>query len=250
MNSMHLIDYETPKPRPRWLSWLLVITTVGLTVLAVRTAIGAEIVGPERIDEHRLAIFEPRGGEKSSYAWTVHPIGIADVHTHGDSVVFTGRPGEYTLQLIEVGPSGDPAKPFEITQTFRNVTIGPAPPPPPPNPPPGPKDPFVSFVYSLAKSDPQTAAKIAENYSSVISRINAGAYASLSLDGKDGAKQAIANELLAANKPYSDAKPVWRKFFDELRTRMDADEKAGQHNTLEAVAAKLAKIQEGLSLAK
>lgn len=238
------IEYE-PRHRP---DWLAVVLTMFGAMLAIRMSAGAEIVGPERVDEHRLAIYEAKGGEKSSYAWTVHPIGQADVHEHNGSVIFTGRPGTYTLQLIEVGPTDDPARPFAITQTFRTVHIGKAPPTPPgpgPDPPPMPDlTGLAKTVYDLAKAgnDKATAKQLADNYDGVISGIVAGAYAG---DLK-AAKGQIVKDLYSLNHPLTADKPAFQKMFTELDKHMTAEDKAGKLATLNAIAETFRQIVAGL----
>lgn len=105
-----------------------------ILLLLSSVASGAEIVGPSKVEPYRMARFSAKGGEKSSFSWAVSPRGKTDSISCKDvDFAFVGPPGVYEVELLEIGPTGDPAKPFSLERTYHTVTIGIAPPTPDPD---------------------------------------------------------------------------------------------------------------------
>ena len=124
-----------------------------ILLLLSSVASGAEIVGPSKVEPYRLARFSAKGGEKSSFSWAVSPRGKTDSISCKDAdFAFVGPPGSYEVELLEIGPTGDPAKPFSLERTYHAVTIGEAPDPEPgPEPGPKPPAPLPDGKFGLAK---------------------------------------------------------------------------------------------------
>lgn len=169
-----------------------------ILVLSVASlARGLEIVGPDSAPVYRRAAWKAKAASSQTVSWGISPRGVADIQQVGEEILIWAPPGRYELELLAVGPSQDPVKPFTLERVYRQVTIGPPGPdnppviPPVPVPtPPLPDQPptFPAGKFGLAAKSwawagllaPDArgrAATVAANYRNVIAEIkkaNAG----------------------------------------------------------------------------
>lgn len=177
-----------------------------IVILSVASlAWGLEIVGPDSTPVYRRAAWKAKAAASQTVSWGINPRGVAEVQQVGDEILVWAPPGRYELELLAIGPSQDPVKPFTLERVYRQVTIGPAgpdnppvvppdvplvPPGPVPVPPPKPDQPptFPAGKFGLAAKSwawasllaPDArvrAATVAASYRNVIAEIkkaNAG----------------------------------------------------------------------------
>lgn len=126
-----LLDYIPPAPFVLALSLLLGGTA---------TAHAADIAGPERFPVYTLGEYRAAIGEQSAPLWFVGPRESASIKRVGNELAFTGPPGRYTIDLIEISYGGE-NKPPVTSQVSRVVEITGSAPPVPPGPEPNPPGP-------------------------------------------------------------------------------------------------------------
>jgi hypothetical protein len=212
-----------------------------VSVFLLCALLGAEIVGPKTVEPYTLAELQLQGtSESAQAAWEILPDGC-DYRQMGKGLLLTGKPGNYQASVILVDFDG---RTFERLKLSFSIGESPDPAPTPPGPAPSPLTGLAKIVYDLAAAtgDKDTAGKIAENYASSISIINAGAYAG----ELSAAKRKIVSDLYARNSPLTEGKQAWKELFNKLNEIFAAADKAGELSSLAEIAKRFGEIETGL----
>lgn len=150
-----------------------------------------EIHGATNVPTSGLIRFDAKVGEKSSVLWDFYPKGAIEyeVVSDGRRVLGNGPDGQYTVEVVEVGPSEDPNRPFFIHKVSKTFIKGGGPQPVPPGPEPIPPIPPVPPV----PPDPDGLGFVAWSRANKI----------LISDAQKVSETAAVFENVAANGPYS-----------------------------------------------
>lgn len=165
------------------------------------------------------------------------------------AVVVALVPGKYDL----IAYTAKDNMPSDPSRTTIVVTRLPGPGPGPgPGPEPNPPEPEPDELTGLAKTVRDSARKVnnkdeakllAENYSSVISAIAAGAYDSLPfLD----ARTKIVSDVFTMNRKTTEKNPAWDPFFKELGALLTDMDRQGKIKSVNDIKAVFEQIQKGL----
>lgn len=198
----------------------------------VEPFVPAKIVAPATVAPYRLVRATIEGPASNAYDVSITP-DVDHATDDGDdrTLEFVGPPAVYTIDVVQVGATGDPAKPFRIARQRASVTIGTPPPPvppgptPPPVPPPAPTFPDEKLGYSTAiykaslvvvdEARATTAKALAANFAGIASAIAAGTMPNA---GAILAETKKRNEQTAGPK-----RSAWLAAFSALKTKLDAD---------------------------
>lgn len=223
-------------------------TMVTLAVTIASVANGAEIVGPDTVEPNRPIIFEIKIPDNAKSVHRITPQGRYTAYSRqvGNEIYVWAGQGEYLLDVfVSVVDFEEKIHEFETASKY--FTVGNPSPPPDPDPEPDPTPDLTGLakvVYEMAKKtgDKASAKAIADNYASIMSAMKAGAYAG----DIARAKERIIGDLLSANKPITQGKPAWEPLAIHLADHMEALDRAGKLNTLDAVYAEFIHIEKGL----
>lgn len=162
------------------------------------------------------------------------------------AVVVALMPGKYDL-IAYTAKDNMPSDPSRTTIVVTRMP-GPGPgPDPEPEPEPEPDDKLTEFSKgirdSARKINKDEAKLLAENYSSVISAIAAGAYDSLPyLD----ARTKIVSDVFTMNRKITEKNPAWDQFFKDLGAILVDMDRQGKIKSVKDIKDVFEQIQKGL----
>jgi hypothetical protein len=163
------------------------------------------------------------------------------------NVVSALKPGRY--RLIAWTAKGD--VPSDAAQTIVVIGNPPDPDPDPPGPDPDPEPDLTGTAkavrdWAKAVGNKVEAKQIAENYATILSTINAGAYASLSFAD---ARSKIVSDVYQLNQKVSANNEEWGAFFRNLSEHLKALDTEGKLDSVDKIKTVFQDIQAGLEAA-